>query len=53
MLLDADGGVYTRYRVGALPTTFIIGASGRLVKSRIGIASRDEIESEIKTAQRS
>jgi peroxiredoxin len=52
MLLDADGGVYTTYRVGALPTTFIIDSGGRLVKSRIGIASRDEIESEIKTAQR-
>jgi peroxiredoxin len=53
MLLDADGRVYTTYKVGALPTTFIIDANGRLVKSRIGIASRDEIESEIKAAQRS
>jgi peroxiredoxin len=52
MLLDADGRVYDTYRVGALPTTFIIDAKGRLVKSRIGIASRGEIESEIGVAGR-
>lgn len=52
MLLDADGHVYDTYRVGALPTTFIIDAQGRLLKSRIGIASRDEIEAEIKSAQK-
>ncbi len=52
MLLDTDGQVYARYRVSALPTTFIIDARGRLVKSRIGIAGRDEIEVEIKAAQR-
>jgi peroxiredoxin len=53
MLLDTDGQVYGRYRVAALPTTFIIDARGRLLKSRIGIAGRDEIEAEIKAAQRS
>jgi peroxiredoxin len=52
ILLDTAGGVYATYKVGALPTTFIIDAKGRLVKSRIGIASRDEIESEIKAARR-
>jgi peroxiredoxin len=52
MLLDADGRVYETYRVGALPTTFIIDARGRLLKSRIGIASREEIESEISSAQK-
>ena len=52
MLLDADGHVYDAYRVSALPTTFIIDAGGRLLKTRIGIASRDEIEAEIKNAQR-
>jgi peroxiredoxin len=52
MLLDADGRVYETYRVGALPTTFIIDARGRLLKSRIGIASREEIESEISGAQK-
>ncbi len=53
MLLDSDGQVYARYLVAALPTTFIIDAGGRLLKSRIGIAGRDEIEAEIKAAQRS
>ncbi len=53
MLLDADGRLYQTYRVGALPTTFIIDTHGRLLKSRIGIASRDEIEAEIKSAQHS
>jgi peroxiredoxin len=52
-LLDTDGRVYDTYRVGALPTTFVIDNQGRLLKTRIGIASRDEIESEIKAAQRS
>ena len=50
MLLDSDGRVYDLYRVGALPTTFIIDAQGRLLKTRIGIASRDEIEAEIRSA---
>jgi len=42
------------YRYGLLgqPTTFIIDAEGRLLKSRIGIASRDEIEAEIKSARK-
>ncbi len=53
ILLDTDGRVYTRYRVTALPTTFVIDARGRLLKSRIGIAGRDEVEAEIKTAQAS
>ncbi|HXA43805.1 MAG TPA: TlpA disulfide reductase family protein [Candidatus Solibacter sp.] len=53
MLLDSDGQVYARYRVAALPTTFIIDARGSLLKSRVGIASRDEVEAEIKAAQHS
>jgi len=53
MLLDSDGQVYARYRVSALPTTFIIDARGRLLKTRIGIADRDQVEAEIKAAQHS
>jgi thiol-disulfide isomerase/thioredoxin len=50
MLLDTDGRVYDAYRVSALPTTFIVDRHGRLVKSRLGIASRDEMGTEIKDA---
>jgi peroxiredoxin len=52
ILLDLDSKVYDAYRVVALPTTFVIDARGRLVKTRLGQTSRDEIESEIKAAQR-
>ena len=50
ILLDSDGRIYDAYRVSALPTTFLIDRNGRLVKTRLGISSRDEIESEIKAA---
>ena len=36
--------------VSALPTTFIIDRRGHIKKMRLGIASRDEIEAEIKDA---
>jgi thiol-disulfide isomerase/thioredoxin len=48
ILLDAEGRVYEAYRVSALPTTFLIGRDGRMVKTRLGISSRDEIETEVK-----
>jgi peroxiredoxin len=50
MLLDADGHAYDAYRVGALPTTFVLDRQGRITKTRLGIASRAEIEAEIKDA---
>jgi peroxiredoxin len=50
MLLDSDGHAYDAYHVSALPTTFIINRQGHIKKMRLGIASRDEIEAEIKDA---
>jgi cytochrome c biogenesis protein CcmG, thiol:disulfide interchange protein DsbE len=50
MLLDSDGHVYDAYRVSALPTTFVLDRKGHIKKMRLGIASRDEIEAEIKDA---
>jgi peroxiredoxin len=50
MLLDSDGHAYDAYHVSALPTTFIIDRRGHIKKMRLGIASRDEIEAEIKDA---
>jgi cytochrome c biogenesis protein CcmG/thiol:disulfide interchange protein DsbE len=50
MLLDSDGHVYDNYHVSALPTSFIIDRKGHIKKMRLGIASRDEIEAEIKDA---
>jgi cytochrome c biogenesis protein CcmG/thiol:disulfide interchange protein DsbE len=52
ILLDSDGRIYDAYRVSALPTTFVIDRNSRLVKTRLGISSRDEIESEIQAASR-
>jgi peroxiredoxin len=53
ILLDSDGRAYDAYHVSALPTTFIVDGAGRLVKTRLGIASRDEVEAEIKAALKS
>jgi peroxiredoxin len=50
MLLDGDGRVYDAYHVSALPTTFVVDRKGHIKKMRLGIASRDEIEAEIKDA---
>jgi peroxiredoxin len=48
ILLDLDGAVYDRYGVDALPQTFIVDSAGRLAKSRTGIASRAQMEAEIR-----
>jgi thiol-disulfide isomerase/thioredoxin len=48
VLLDSDGSVYSRYGVDALPQTFIVDRDGRLVSSRTGIASRDQLEQELR-----
>jgi cytochrome c biogenesis protein CcmG/thiol:disulfide interchange protein DsbE len=50
VLLDTDGKAYDAYAVSALPQTFIVGRDGKLVTSRTGIATRDEIEKELKAA---
>ena len=50
MLLDADGHPYNAYHVSALPTTFVIDRQGHIRKTRLGMASRDEIDTEIKAA---
>jgi peroxiredoxin len=50
MLLDADGRAYDAYRVGALPTTFVLDRRGHIRKMRLGLASRDEIDAEIRDA---
>jgi cytochrome c-type biogenesis protein len=50
MLLDSDGKVYDAYAVSALPQTFIVDRNGNLASSRTGIASRDQIEAELKAA---
>jgi peroxiredoxin len=49
-LLDADGRVYDQYGVSALPQTFVLDAGGKIVSSRTGIASRDQMEAEIRAA---
>jgi peroxiredoxin len=50
ILLDRDGRVYTAYEVSALPQTFVIDRDGRVVVSRTGIAGRDQLEKELRSA---
>ncbi len=50
VLLDSDGKGYDAYRVEGLPQTFIVDRQGRLLSSRTGIASRDQIEKELADA---
>ncbi|HEV3234743.1 MAG TPA: TlpA disulfide reductase family protein [Candidatus Dormibacteraeota bacterium] len=50
VLLDSDGKVYDAYGVQGLPQTFIVDRRGRMLSSRTGIASRDQIEKELADA---
>lgn len=50
VLLDRDGRVYTAYQVAALPETFVIDKQGRVAVHRIGLATRDKFEEELKAA---
>ena len=53
VLLDSDGATYSAFEVSALPSTFVLNRAGKLVKSRLGIASRDTLEAEIQQALKS
>ena len=50
VLLDSDGKAYDAYGVSALPQTFIVDGNGGVVVSRTGIATRDQIEKELRDA---
>jgi peroxiredoxin len=50
ILFDADGKIYDAYGVAALPQTYVLNAKGDIVSTRTGIASRAQIESELKAA---
>ena len=50
VLLDSDGKVYSAYQVAALPETFVIDKQGRVAVHRIGLATRDKFEEELKAA---
>jgi peroxiredoxin len=50
VLLDSDGKVYSAYQVVALPETFVIDRQGRVAVHRIGLATRDKFEEELKAA---
>lgn len=50
VLLDSDGKVYSAYQVVALPETFVIDKQGRVAVHRIGLATRDKFEEELKAA---
>jgi peroxiredoxin len=50
VLLDRSGSAHDAYEVGALPETFYVDRQGRLISSRLGIAGRDKLESEISQA---
>jgi len=52
VLLDADAIADAWGGVDALPTTFFIDRSGRIVASTVGLASHDEIVSDIQKAIR-
>lgn len=50
VLIDADSIADAYGGVDALPTTFFINRKGKIVASTVGLASRDEIEADIKKA---
>jgi thiol-disulfide isomerase/thioredoxin len=50
ILLDRDGRVYDAYEVAALPQTFVLDKAGRIAVSRTGIAGRDQLEAELRSA---
>lgn len=50
ILMDASGTVHDAYGVGGLPQTFVLDRAGRVVVSRVGIASRDRLEQEFRKA---
>ncbi|HKO13636.1 MAG TPA: TlpA disulfide reductase family protein, partial [Acidobacteriaceae bacterium] len=49
VLLSAEA-VEDQYKVDAMPTTFYIDKNGKIVASTIGLASRSEIEADIRKA---
>jgi peroxiredoxin len=49
ILLSAES-VENQYHIDATPTTFFIDRNGRIVASTVGLASRDEIEADIRKA---
>lgn len=49
ILLSAES-VEDQYHIDATPTTFFIDRNGRIVASTVGLASRDEIEADIRKA---
>jgi peroxiredoxin len=50
VLIDADSIADSYGGIDALPTTFFINRKGKIVASTVGLASRDEIEADIKKA---
>lgn len=50
VLLDADAIADSYGGVDSLPTTFFIDRTGKIVASTVGLASRDEIEADIRKA---
>lgn len=50
VLFDSDGKAYTAYQVAALPETFVIDKEGKIAVHRVGLATRDKFEEELKAA---
>ena len=50
VLLDSDGAVYTAYQVDELPKTYVIDKQGRIAVVRIGLATREKFDQELKAA---
>ena len=50
VLLDSNGKAYTAYQVAALPETFVIDKQGMVAVHRVGLATRDTFDQQLKTA---
>ena len=50
ILLDSNGRAYTAYQVAALPETFVIDKDGMVAVHRVGLATRDTFDAELRTA---
>jgi hypothetical protein len=45
ILLDPPGQIANSYRIAYVPTTVIIDSQGRVVQSKVGEVTADELES--------
>jgi cytochrome c biogenesis protein CcmG, thiol:disulfide interchange protein DsbE len=50
LLADASGSIAATWRVGAIPTTFLIDRGGRIVETKFGATTSSDLEQMIKAA---